>query len=323
MALGYGNRARSAPFRRSHARPLRIPRADRRSVGAGAATALRPAEVDARPRPWFRSEVKKTLSSLLVLEPWAWPPEAAQQIVESLRDASREPEERLLAAELAGESVVAGELVAAALVEVAEEGALAAELRAQACLSLGPILEAYDWDADDGDAPISESTFEQIELALRGVHLDPSSPILVRRRALEAAVRAPLEWHADAVRAAWSSDTPEWRLTAVFAMRWLKGFEAEIEQALGTDDDSMLREALQAAASWGVGAAWRRAREIVGDDDAEPSLRLAAIEAVASLRPGEARAVLTPLLEDDELADVVSEALAMAGVGLDDEADEL
>jgi hypothetical protein len=55
--------------------------------------------------------------------------------------------------------------------------------------------------------------------------MDASVPTDVRRRILEASVRAPQDWHRDAIRAAYASDDDVWRLTAVFCMRSVRGFE--------------------------------------------------------------------------------------------------
>jgi hypothetical protein len=47
----------------------------------------------------------------------------------------------------------------------------------------------------------------------------------VRRRVLEASVRAPQDWHQEAIREAYSSGDESWRLTAVFCMRFVRGFK--------------------------------------------------------------------------------------------------
>ena len=55
--------------------------------------------------------------------------------------------------------------------------------------------------------------------------MDGDIPKDVRREILEASVRAPQDWHQEAVRMAYSSDDESWRLTAVFCMCYIRGFE--------------------------------------------------------------------------------------------------
>jgi hypothetical protein len=49
---------------------------------------------------------------------------------------------------------------------------------------------------------------------------------------LEASVRAPQDWHLDAIREAYSSTDEAWSLTAVFCMRFVRGFNEQILEAL-------------------------------------------------------------------------------------------
>ena len=111
---------------------------------------------------------------------------------------------------------------------------------------------------DDPDAvPISEKTFRKIKQSLRKVYLDPGVPKLVRRRILEAAVRAPEEWHAAAIRTAYASDDPEWKLTAVFCMRYVRGFDKADSGGLGKPGSRRFTtRPFRAAGNWEVDAAW-------------------------------------------------------------------
>ncbi len=63
-----------------------------------------------------------------------------------------------------------------------------------------------------------------------------------------------------------------------------------------------------------VDAAWPHIRELVDSDATDKPLLLAAIDAVINIRPQEATEVLGDLIDDDdqEIADAVHEALAMA-----------
>jgi hypothetical protein len=66
-------------------------------------------------------------------------------------------------------------------------------LRGQAVISLGPVLEQADTDGfeNPGDVPIVQKTFVRIQETLFKLYMDGDVPKEVRRRILEASVRAP------------------------------------------------------------------------------------------------------------------------------------
>ncbi|MEE8303510.1 MAG: hypothetical protein V3S24_13875, partial [Candidatus Tectomicrobia bacterium] len=144
-------------------------------------------------------------------------------------------------------------------------------------------------------------------------------------RILEAAVRAPQAWHQEAVRTAYGSNDDGWRLTAVFCMRFIRGFDEQILEALNSDDSDIHYEAVCAAGNWEVDAAWSHVAALVTEGQTDKDLLLAAIEAVASIRPRQAGTILGDLLnaDDEDIADAVFEALSMSGhlSELDDEDD--
>jgi hypothetical protein len=127
------------------------------------------------------------------------------------------------------------------------------------------------------DFRITGPTFAMVQESLCALYLDADHvPKNVRRSILEASVRAPQDWHRDAVRAAFSTDDEEWRLTS-------------------------------------VDSAWPRVTALLDPSKTERSLLLAAIDAVASIRPDIAPEVLNDLggSEDDEIATAVFDALAL------------
>jgi hypothetical protein len=97
-------------------------------------------------------------------------------------------------------------------------------------------------------------------------------------RILEASVRAPQSWHPAAVRAAYASDDRAWRLTGVLCMRYVRGFDAQILEALGSEDPDMHYEAVCAAGAWEVDAAWPHIAALVTSGETDKPLLLAAIE---------------------------------------------
>jgi HEAT repeat protein len=136
-------------------------------------------------------------------------------------------------------------------------------------------------------------------------------------------VRAPDAWHEGAVGAAYSSGDKEWRLTAVFCMRWVGGFDRQILDALKSADPQVHFEAVQAAGEWELDAAWPHVVKLAQDASTPKALLIAAIGAVGSIRPAEALEILVELAdsEDEEIAEAADEAMSMAE-GFAEEDDE-
>lgn len=267
------------------------------------------------------------LKTLARLEPWNWPEEAGQLLLDALRDDGLAPADRMIAVELAGNFVVVNDELVAELISVVADAEASQELRARAVIALGPALESGDTDGFDEDygGPISERCFLETNEALRELFRDPEIPKEVRRRVLEASVRAPQDWHREAIREAYASTDEDWKLTAVFAMEFVGGFDDEILDALGSENDEIEYQAVCAAGARGIDAAWNRVTGIIASGCADKELLLAAIEAAVSIRPEEAGIVLVDLTEDDDedVVEAAYEAMAMAaalaGLDLDDE----
>jgi hypothetical protein len=137
-------------------------------------------------------------------------------------------------------------------------------------------------------------------------------------------VRAPQDWHPDAVRAAYGSDDEVWRLTAVFCMRFVRGFDEQILDALDNKNPDIHYEAVLAASHWGIDAAWPHVAALITSGETEKPLLLAAIEAIGSIRPDEAGEILHDLADsdDDDIVAAVDEAMALAAGLSDDDKDE-
>lgn len=268
------------------------------------------------------------LKLLKDIPPWDWPADAGATLLEILRDERSTRADRLLAAELGGDFTVINEELADALLSVVRSSDEREELRAQAAISLGPVLEYADTEGfDDGsdDVPISERMFGTIQESLREVFTDGATPKEVRRRILEASVRAPQDWHHDAVRAAYASGDELWKLTAVFCMRFVRGFDEEILEALDSESPEIMQEAVSAAGEGGVEAAWPHIVALITTEGTPKDLLLPAIEAVAAIRPRERAEILGPLTlsDDEDIVEAAEEALALAGGALvEDDEDE-
>ena len=273
---------------------------------------------------------------------WDWPQTASVSILEALRNREAPSDERQLAVELAGDLVVLNDDLAGELLGILENPTEPESLRGQAAISLGAALEEVGMTEggafDEWDIPaVTEPALERARAALRKAYQNLENPMEVRRGALEASARAPEPWHAEAVRTAYGEEDPEWRLTAVFCMRFVQGFEAEIVEALESEDPMTLFQAVQASRDQAVPKAWPRIRELVRTAASgiplipeHPglgrSLLMAAMHAVAMIRPDMAEELLGDFIgaADEDLSDAAMGALDVAEVFLaeEEEADD-
>jgi hypothetical protein len=256
------------------------------------------------------------LKTLSETPPWEWPDNTDQKLLGILRDSRVRDSDRFVAAELAGDFTVISDELAGALLSILRDGDESEKMRSRAALSLGPALEeAYIEEFEDPEAvPITEPMFNKVQKTLRKVYMDPDVPKEVRRRVLEASVHAPEDWHREAVRAAYFTDDEDWKLTSVFCMRFLRGFDEQILESLQSENPDIHYEAVCAAGNWEVDAAWPHVSNLALSEGTDKLLRMAAIEAVGSIRPVEASEILLRLIrhEDEEIADAAEEAMGMA-----------
>jgi hypothetical protein len=260
------------------------------------------------------------------IPPWEWPRGAGKRFQEILINHRADESDRLIAASLAGDLTVINDELAASLLAIIRSPDEPERLRAKAAIALGPVLEQADIDGfDEPDAlPITQRTFRNIRDSFQKLYFDDGIPKEVRRRILEASVRAPDDWHQKAIATAYSSGDKDWMLTAVFSMRWVRGFDKQILEALRSADPEIHHEAVEAAGNWGLAAAWSHVVALVRNARTPRPLLFAAIGAVASIRPTEARSILADLAhsDDEEIAEAADEAIAMAEAASDPEDDE-
>jgi hypothetical protein len=271
------------------------------------------------------------LKALIDTPPWDWPRDAGKVFQKILNDSRARESDRLIAAELAGDSTVINDDLANALMAIVRNGEEPEKLRATAAISLGAVLEQADMDGfeDPDDLLILERTFRNIQDTFHRLYLDEGNPKEVRRRILEASVRAPEDWHRNAIMASYSSADKDWMLTAVFSMRWVRGFDNQILEALKSTDPEIHYQAVDAAGNWELDAAWPHIVALLNDAGTPKPLLLAAIGAASGIRPQEAGEILIDLAASDdiEIAEAADEAIAMSepmsdGEGDDDDASE-
>jgi HEAT repeat protein len=280
-------------------------------------------------RPLFHREQTMTIEELCDTPSWSWPDDAADTLLASIRDPTADPTLRREAALLAGEVTVMNEAIARALLDVIRSPDEDGELRARAAIALGPTLESMDDDLeweDPDEFLVPEAVFDEVLEALHSIFRDPATPKTVRRRVLEASVRASAPWHEGAVRAAYHDADPEWKATGVFAMAYLPGFDAAIVEALEAEEPEVRREAVRAAGRRGLGAAWPHVLPLLGGEHGDREMLLAAIEAAPGIHPAGAIPALEALQEsdDEEIAGAADDAIsdARAFMAFEDEEDE-
>lgn len=261
--------------------------------------------------------------------PWEWPKNAGDILKRALRDRQGSASDRATAANLAGDLIVMDDEMARLLVDILGSADEPEKVRARAAISMGPVLEQTDINGFDDpyeEAPVSEPVFNQIRDTLRKVHLDEHAPKEVRRRALEGAVRSPQDWQENATRAAYSSTDKDWKLTAVFCMQYVRGFDREVLESLNSPNPDIHYEAVRAAG--GIEKAWPHIAGLITSKKTPKNLLLAAIEAAPEIDPRKSIEILYELDSDDEdVQEAVEEALMMARgelgeFGEDEEDDE-
>jgi uncharacterized protein (UPF0147 family) len=150
------------------------------------------------------------LKNFIDTPPWEWPEGVDKILLKALRDDQADESERLLAAELAGDSTVINEELAGELLDIVSDDKDSDSLRARAAISLGSALEYafIDGFEDPEDVPISENKFHEMQESLYNLYLDTNVPKEVRRRILEALETENQDIHYEAVCAAgnWEVD---------------------------------------------------------------------------------------------------------------------
>lgn len=257
------------------------------------------------------------LKTLKDTPPWEWPADAGSFFLSFLLDGQAEESDRLVAAKLAGDYTVINDELAEALLSIVQGVHETDELRGIAAIALGPALEHADmYEFEDlDDIIISEEVFHRIQESLRKLFQDADVPKELRRRILEVSVRAPQDWHPEAVRAAYSSGDEAWKLTAVFCMRFIRGFDKQILEALKSRNPDIHYHAVGAAGNWEVEGAWPHIAALLTAPETDKPLLLAAIDAVPGIRPREAPEILDRHTnsDDEDIAEAAFEALAMSG----------
>ena len=263
------------------------------------------------------------------IEPWSWPDNAADITLKALQNSDTSEEDRLLAAKMAGDFTIINDDLAEALLEVVSDNSKPEKLRAQAVLSFGPALEYIESEGfeDIGffdDFEVTEPMYNRIQKTLKTLYFDAAIPTYVRRRVLEASVRAPQPWHDGAIRAAYRCGKDDWMLTAVFCMMFVQGFQQEILEALQNKKSAIKDQAIEAIGAWGISDAWPSIVEILRDSHADRDSLFIAINAAISIEHPEINTALHELLDssDAEVADAATEALAMLEMGFFGEAED-
>lgn len=211
-------------------------------------------------------------------------------------------------------------------------GTASDDIRADAIVALGPLVEECGIDYDEalalpeefGGPAVSVDTFRSIVERLRAIYADENQPKVVRRRAFEVLVRDPQPWQAEEVRKHLALPDADWRLTAIFGMGSMPGFEKEILEAVKKGEGVELAEAVRAAAKMEVKQAAPRIRELAASNKTERELRLESILALPNV-DDDAFEILEELVrsKDAEIREAAEEAMADLSMYQDAEDEDL
>ena len=265
------------------------------------------------------------IKSLLEIGPWDWPENTDEILLAVLNDRQADKDDRDLAASMAGNPVVINDELTDALMQILSDNAEEETLRATAAIALGPALEEMETLIDDvppfEEAPLSEQTFRDTQKKLHTLFHDATLPKIVRRRILEVSVRARQDWHADAVRAAYVSQDEDWKITAVFCMQYVQGFQKETLEALESNSPDLYFEAIRAAGANALEEVWAHVEKILTTKKSDADLVMVAIEAAGCIHPEEARTLILPFLDsdDEDISDVAHETLVLIDEPWDEE----
>ncbi len=193
------------------------------------------------------------------------------------------------------------ELISPLLALLNHDAAVA--VQASAALALGQFVMMGEL----GELPAA--IFEALTDDLLAVLHDGERALLVRCRALEALSAASRSEVPGLIRDAYGSGEETLRISAVAAMgrtadpRW----EPIVVAELASVNPSMRYHAARAAGMIALGAALPSLIDLL--DDPDPEVMTASIWALGEIGGDEARHALESLLDDDEIGDLVQDAL--------------
>ncbi|MFB6262626.1 MAG: hypothetical protein ABEL76_03210 [Bradymonadaceae bacterium] len=169
-------------------------------------------------------------------------------------------------------------------VEIAVDASRSPQTRSRAAIALGPALETCDmgsWETNWDPPPLSEDCYREVKSALDELVRDEEAPKLVRRRAFEAAVRSPEDWHREFVDDIRDADDADWRLTAVFAARRL-GMSEVVMDGFSDPDERIVREACEGLSHFHPEGSVDACKRIAQDASLETETRISALWGLAA-----------------------------------------
>jgi len=237
-----------------------------------------------------------------------------------------DPDVTRTATDVAAEYIVMGfQQLRDGVIDLLDSTEASSNARVGAALALGPALETCSvegYEDEFGDTPLTKDQFDRVISTLQNIHTDRGADDLLRRKALEAAVRAgEPAWLEDAVRAAFNHDEPEWLHTAIFCSTYIGAdFTSDVVNALRSSDEDIVHAAVFAAADITVPRDGLTILARVANDASAPlPVRCGAIESLGAQGTDEAREPLYTLMNDanEVIADAANEALSDPAMGMD------
>jgi len=257
----------------------------------------------------------KELDALLSSPSYSWPASAAGVVEQALDSA--DPDTLLRSLGIAGDLAVMNQRIATRLLALIA-GSGSAPARVAAVLAFGPALEQafqvgldHPFDRSFDEPALTPALFDRIRATLGTLFHDLSQPDELRRASLKSSIHASDSWHREAVSEAFGRPELEWKVTAIYCMGRLAGFEAELVGALASTDQRLKCEAVRSVALRQLEAAGPIVLELAGRTSLGAPVRQAAIEALGWLCPPGSGELLRRLAgsDDQTLAELADQAL--------------
>jgi len=186
-------------------------------------------------------------------------------------------------------------------------------VRAKALVSIGRFILLGEYDN------MPKSLVKQAIDLSYSLHIDESQPIEIRRRALEALSNSSYLKKDTLIRNAYNSGHHLLKVSAIFAMgrtcddKWQDILVDELE----SDDNELVYEAVRACGEIQLETSVSQLRNLVISDDREiQTMAIWALGEIGGKQSIEILSLLQDATEDDDLIDIIDEALDVASFTL-------
>lgn len=237
-----------------------------------------------------------------------WPRDSDEILLEIINNNKISMRTRQEAIEFASDLAVVDLKVVRAFCTIIKNSEESYELRSSAISGLSDILaevSSPEYQAeikfvDPNEDIIKISDFDEVRQLLQQIFYNKHEIPEIKRRALEVSATLPDIWHSEAIKEAYADGDVAWRLTALYCMRFVDGFEKEICQELLSRNADMQQYALIAVKMKKIASVWPQVRGIIEAERINEDVFYAALEAGIAINPQAMPEILTSLSDFDD-----------------------